>query len=53
MQTIQDRNSEKQCQDEEGDKTDEPRGPTSIEAFNVFEVAMERVQRQNSFDGFQ
>ena len=34
MQIIQDRNSEKQCQDKEGDKTEEPRGSTSIEAFS-------------------
>ena len=47
------RNSEKQCQDEEGDKTEEPRGPTSIEAFNALEVAMEWVQRQDSVDRIQ
>ena len=41
MQTIQGRNSEKQCQDEEGDKTEEFRGPTDIEAFSPLEVAME------------
>ena len=53
MQTIQDRNNEKQCQDEEGDKTEEPRGPTNIEAFNALEVAMEWVQRQDSVDRIQ
>ena len=47
MGTIQDRNSEEQCQDEEGDKTEEPRGPTDTEAFNALEVAMEWVQRQD------
>ena len=53
MQTIQDNNSEKQCQDK-GDKTEEPRGPTYIEAFNVLEVAMlEWVQRQDSVDCIQ
>ena len=50
MQTIQDTNSEKQCQDEEGDKTEEFREPTDIEAFSALEVAMEWVQRQDSVD---
>ena len=48
MQIIQDRNSEKQCQDEDGDKTEESRGSTNIEAINAFEVATEWVQRQDS-----
>ena len=47
MQTIQDRNSEEQCQDEEGDKTEEPRSPTDTEEFNTLEVAIEWVQRQD------
>ena len=50
MQTIQGRQSEKQCQDEEGDKTEESRGSTNIEAINAFEVATEWVQRQESVD---
>ena len=52
MQTFQDKNSEKQCQDEEGEKT-EPRGPTDTEAFNALEVAMEWVQWQDSVDHIQ
>ena len=47
MQTIQDRNSEEQCHDE-GDKTEELRGLTDTEAFNVLEVAMEWVKWQDS-----
>ena len=53
MQTIQDRNSEKQCHDEEGDKTEEPGGPAGTEAFNALEVVMEWVQRQDSVDRIQ
>ena len=41
MQTVQDRNSEEQRQDEEGDKTEKPRGPTDTEAFNALGIAME------------
>ena len=41
MGIIQDKNREEQCQDEEGDKTEEPRGTTSIHTFNALEVAME------------
>ena len=43
MQIIEDRNSEEQCQDEEGFKTEEPRGPADTEAFNALEVAMKCV----------
>ena len=50
MQTSQNRNSEEQCQDEEGDKTEESRGPTDTEAFNALEVEMEWVQRQDSVE---
>ena len=53
MQTIQDRNSEQQCQNEEGDKTEKPRGPTDTEAFNALEVVMEWVQRQDSVNRIQ
>ena len=53
MQTIQDRNSEKQCQDEEGDKTEEPVGLAGKEAFNALEVTVEWVQRQDSVDRIQ
>ena len=53
MQTILDRKSEMQCQDEEGDETEEPRGLTDIEAFNALEIAMKWVQRQDSVDRIQ
>ena len=53
MQTIQDRNSEEHCQNAEGDKTDELRGPIDTEAFNALEVAMEWIQRQDLVDRIQ
>ena len=53
MQTIQDRNSEKQCQDEEVDKTEQPSGPTDIEAFNALEVVIEWIQQQDSVNCIQ
>ena len=42
--------TEEQWDDEEGDKAEEPRGPSSIEAFDALEVAMEWVQQQDSVD---
>ena len=53
MQTIQDRNIEKQYHDDGGNKNEEPRGPSDTEAFNALEDAVELVQRQDSADRIQ